>query len=573
MLKEIKIEVTDLCSRNCYHCSSDTTDLKKDCKQLSLEVVKSLLSQAAEMGATSAVFTGGEPTVWPYLEEAVEYAKTVCGFNTKLYTMCIRNDKNFVLLNKLNVVGLDEVVYSTASELVENEDMTEMSLVNFVALLCKNTNLKIGFHHVVTRDTLENIEEICEVTYNSVNEKNRLGKLAFLRYVPHGRGCKDLLLSKQELNQLRARISQMDQKYTDYVKKGSPHNILGLGYSPCIAADETMTVGVDGNVFPCDAMKYFNSIGLGGNIYKRNLKEIYDSLYFAKIRKIKVYSSDICKKCSKYSLCKGGCLAQKMIVDFGDDSNRTAYWYQLNAIRTMNYFPKEKMLLNAIWGLKGETGELTDCIKKIITHDLNDDKIILTKKIMEDEIGDIIWYIAASLSTHFDISMNEIVGYLFKGNIFQQWQGIIGSKEKRTVIGGNLIKYYATLPDPYCLIKDNNYQYSITEIDELVLENSREFDLYKTWNQMDNLVHSLKKTNNRRRLIKKSAKLIFILAELSNNYLDKSLDKVLFDNIKRLRKIYPTGYDTGMANDRIDIKARQTLECTQAVPEPYQRTK
>jgi NTP pyrophosphatase (non-canonical NTP hydrolase) len=61
-------------------------------------------------------------------------------------------------------------------------------------------------------------------------------------------------------------------------------------------------------------------------------------------------------------------------------------------------------LTNFSMGLVGETGEVVDCIKKILYHghdlDLNRDKLKI-------ELGDLMWYVA-TLATTAGLSLEEI---------------------------------------------------------------------------------------------------------------------------------------------------------------------
>lgn len=64
----------------------------------------------------------------------------------------------------------------------------------------------------------------------------------------------------------------------------------------------------------------------------------------------------------------------------------------------------EKRFINFAFGLAGETGEVIDCLKKILFHghdlELNQDKLKI-------ELGDCLWYIA-TLATTAGIALDEI---------------------------------------------------------------------------------------------------------------------------------------------------------------------
>ena len=61
MLKEIKIELTNKCSRNCMHCSSSATNNINNLKELNFDDVCKIIKEAKQIGVQTIVFTGGEP--------------------------------------------------------------------------------------------------------------------------------------------------------------------------------------------------------------------------------------------------------------------------------------------------------------------------------------------------------------------------------------------------------------------------------------------------------------------------------------------------------------------------------
>lgn len=62
----------------------------------------------------------------------------------------------------------------------------------------------------------------------------------------------------------------------------------------------------------------------------------------------------------------------------------------------------EKRLTVACLGLCGETGELTDCLKKVVAHGHPLDKAAVAK-----ELGDVLWY-AAELASTLGLSLQDV---------------------------------------------------------------------------------------------------------------------------------------------------------------------
>ena len=82
--------------------------------------------------------------------------------------------------------------------------------------------------------------------------------------------------------------------------------------------------------------------------------------------------------------------------------------YQKLAMTTLNRELSQKdILINAVMGLCGESGEATDIVKKHLFqgHDLD-------KEMLAKELGDIAWYLAEA-ATALDLELDDI----FSANI------------------------------------------------------------------------------------------------------------------------------------------------------------
>lgn len=77
--------------------------------------------------------------------------------------------------------------------------------------------------------------------------------------------------------------------------------------------------------------------------------------------------------------------------------------YQKAALRTANSEMSDDMILNGILGLCGETGEVSDHIKKYMFqgHELDQDKLV-------NELGDVCWYIAI-LASGLNVDLETVM--------------------------------------------------------------------------------------------------------------------------------------------------------------------
>ena len=69
--------ITYRCNSKCTYCNvwRDKNFLNKT--ELSLEKAKQLIKECSEVGVKYIDFTGGEPTLYPFLAEVIEYAKSL----------------------------------------------------------------------------------------------------------------------------------------------------------------------------------------------------------------------------------------------------------------------------------------------------------------------------------------------------------------------------------------------------------------------------------------------------------------------------------------------------------------
>jgi len=314
MLKEVKIELTNLCSRNCMHCSSSATNCLTNIQTLNYDVVVEIIIQAKEMGVSNIVFTGGEPTLYNDLDKLISLT-TSLGIKTTIYTFAHRTNENFEMYQQLISSGLNKIVYSLADTLSNEIDISTYSTYDFFDRLLKNTNTKLGFHYAISKDSIFNFEDKINSSLTKFKEKNYFDKISLLRFVPHGKGTDDMDLDKEEYILLKNFFEQLQDK--SKIRLGSPWNILGIDNSRCIIADEVMIIGFDGIAYPCDSIKYFKDLGISGNVKENTLEEMYNSEYFNNIRNLRV--NENCNNCINYSICKSGCIGQKIVANYYKD--------------------------------------------------------------------------------------------------------------------------------------------------------------------------------------------------------------------------------------------------------------
>ncbi len=534
MIKEVKIELTEECRRWCIHCSSEAKEIHF--QHLDTELVKKIIHEAVLLKASSVVFTGGEATLYPDIEEVIQEAHR-SGLRTKLYTMCNPEQKSINKIGNLVMYGLDEMIYSTSYRLTRDHIVTLERLQNFFPELLKQTNIRLGLHHVITKETVHDMDDVTKLFFGLAS--NQTTNLSFLRFVPHGRGTKDLLLSREELLWFKEKIIELRKKFGEKIRLGSPWNFLGIDHTPCSAAEQTMIVGFDGRVYPCDAMKYFDYLGFGGNIYEHTLTEIYDSTYFKNVRNFKNCISGECMSCSNFNICKGGCLGQKM-SDFMEQGDLTFKHYGELAKRTMNHFDNDYMKkMNGEMGIVGEIGELIDSFKKYKTHNLDETSKQKLLQNLQVEIGDIVWYLAASLSSFYQFEFEDIGMYLFGDR-----------KQKLETITDEALIKSVKRKDPECMKGHHDNSIPIVCLDHLNVE---DYSFDQEWKNLVRYACEIIYEKEKEKVLEISSNLLISLSRISSIELGVSMEQILWKNIEKLKVRYKAGFDHKVASSRIEL--------------------
>lgn len=317
MLKEVKIELTNKCSRNCKHCSSNATSSVGNLKKLDFNDVCKIIVDAKLMGVDTIVFTGGEPLMYDKLPELVELTSKL-GMKSTIYTFAYRTDENLTKYRNLIDLGLNKIVYSLADTLSDEVDISIYDKEHFFDKVFNGNNATLGFHYAVSKDSIVKLDEVVNETIKTFDKKSYFDKISLLRFVPHGKGTNNMDLSKDELLQIKNLYLSCSNN--SRIRLGSPWNILGIENSPCIIADGIMIIGFDGIAYPCDSIKYFTKLGISGNIRNNSLYEMYNSEYFTNIRKFN--TDNACSTCNEYSICKSGCIGQKIIANYTESNDK-----------------------------------------------------------------------------------------------------------------------------------------------------------------------------------------------------------------------------------------------------------
>lgn len=318
-IKELKVEVTYKCPLACVHCSSNANE--DNCIEINQSRCFQIISEAKEIGVEQIAFSGGEPLIWPGIIEAVKLS-VQNGYKTCIYTSG-HHDQYTKIFSDLSGAGLNRAVFSlysydavTHNRITRKEKSFDKTIASMRFVL--SLGIEPEVHFVALASNYIQLPKIVEFVASL-----GIKKVSVLRFVPQGRGVliknKDVLSLSQNLD-LRKIIEMLRAKGYE-IRTGSPFNVLYLNNPPkCMAAQDRLIVAPDLKIYPCDAFKQISAEDIVGKdeFSALDLKSLADcwqnSLYLNTVRSaILSPPKSPCNKCSAYSKCGSGCLAQKYI--------------------------------------------------------------------------------------------------------------------------------------------------------------------------------------------------------------------------------------------------------------------
>jgi MoaA/NifB/PqqE/SkfB family radical SAM enzyme len=260
----VHLQYNYACNFRCEHCSIKNLQYKPTNKRkLTPNDIKNISKQADELGLARWVITGGEPLIFPDLDELVAAIDP-----TKFYINCDTNGWN---LNKekakhLKEIGIDRIQLSLDSLDEQAHDEFRNMPGSFKRTLeaidiAKNVGLDIIIMTVVTKQRLYSDEFVKFLEF--LNNKNVGVFVSYAKPVGAWEGHFDSMINAEDKVYMR----MLEQKHHVFT-----HLTPGFGRDlGCIALKGIFTITQYGDVMPCQYI--FTSIG---NVLEEPLKDIID---------------------------------------------------------------------------------------------------------------------------------------------------------------------------------------------------------------------------------------------------------------------------------------------------------
>lgn len=296
------LALTYRCQNDCGHCYNET----KEKKELLPEEWKQIIEKLWNLGIPHIVFTGGEPTLFPRIDELVAKSEEF-GQVTGMITNG-RNLRKPGYLKELVRIGLDHVQITVLSHRESVHDELSGSAGAWKETIeglkvALEEDLYVSTNTTIMRSNFGDIEETMRFLVG-LGVKN----IAFNSIIRSGKGTDAVGVTFEELSGLLTRLKLVAAESGTNLIWYSPtpyceFNPLnyGLGIKQCTACSINMAIEPDGTVIPCQS--YYEPLG---NILTDPWESIWNDRLCKQIRERK-YLDGKCIDCDLVQVCGGGC--------------------------------------------------------------------------------------------------------------------------------------------------------------------------------------------------------------------------------------------------------------------------
>ncbi len=300
-------EITRRCNLRCIHCLSAGGAASPG--ELSFEECKTIVDHLAALQVFEINFGGGEPLLQDYFLPLLRY------IHEKGIVTCISTNGTALTDEAISLFSGNPLVNVQVSLDGATPDVndrlrgagTYRKIISGIVLL-SGKNIPLSINTVVTSLNFRQLEQL-KALATSYGARLRVS-----RFRPSGRAresWKALRLDSSQLRELSQWLGRDPSILTgDSFFAISPDGRRQLGLDMCGAAKMTACIDPLGGVFPCAFLQ--DVLFCGGSLREKTFKDIWDnSPVFRSFRRLE---PEACRKCPRFSKCRGGCPAVAYFV-------------------------------------------------------------------------------------------------------------------------------------------------------------------------------------------------------------------------------------------------------------------
>lgn len=283
----IFLEITDRCNLNCKHCYGGFAS--KNTNLISLNDIDNIINEAVKLGIYEFDITGGEPLLYPNLDEVLSKLYN-SGMLVSIFTnLTILSNHHLEMFNKYCVKKIITSIDSCYKNIHDNfrgcDGCFDKTMQNIEKL--KKLEIELSINTMIGNHNIEYIDEM-------VNFLKQM-ELPFVLDVITNEGRAMTL--NENVNTSANIIRTIFSKYNNDINKEMNFKHCGIG-------NRFIYIKSDGNIYICPSL--IDDQYKVGNIRQLNLYKIWENMT------TKFGNLSCSKKSDKCKNCNGGCRARAL---------------------------------------------------------------------------------------------------------------------------------------------------------------------------------------------------------------------------------------------------------------------
>ena len=296
------IEITNSCNMKCKHCMNWSVEGSEE--GFTKEEIIKLLDELHELDTEEIYISGGEPLLYPYIDEAILHANEL-GIKVTLATNGLEIRNHLEVIKKgVQLVSMSFDGIGKTHDKMRGTPGAFDNCVNMFKLL-KENNVKVRISAMIWKDNLKQIEEMISLAKNSgVSKVN----LAYLIPEERVKNNEEILIPNKQYKSIAEDVTKLREKYKsdDFDIELRRINHLDENSIDCPGGRNLLHINVHGKVSPCSWLAKVDKDNEFSDMWpEKSLKECIKK--FDNLEKVKE------ERKAKFGYC--GCIAIAQIYN------------------------------------------------------------------------------------------------------------------------------------------------------------------------------------------------------------------------------------------------------------------
>jgi radical SAM protein with 4Fe4S-binding SPASM domain len=299
-LLSLQMEITSQCNERCVHCYIPH---EKKTDVMSMQLYKSVIDQASEMGLLLLTLSGGEPMSHEHFIEMLQYAKTKDFSVSILSNLTLLTDEIIEILKtmhisviKVSLYSLDPEIHDSITQLPGSQKKTLSAIERLI-----EADIPVQINCPVMKENKNSLDSV--IKWAAAHKIRAISDYIMMARYDHTTDNLEHRLGLNDVERLIQNVIEGDSEYRKHIETTDIDEVLTKDISDepiCGVCISSICMVSNGNMYPCAGWQD----RVLGNVAEQSLKEIW--LYSKEVnylRSIRKKHFPQCLSCEDRAFC------------------------------------------------------------------------------------------------------------------------------------------------------------------------------------------------------------------------------------------------------------------------------